>query len=100
MLHLCSRPKNGGQLIILLTAFDTFMTVSVCALYFLAEVRPALPYPVRYRFFAESAFYYENGNSFSLCLATFYGHQVRAQLNEGFFTRGSVCVCVRVYVCV
>lgn len=48
MLHLCSRPKNGGQLIILLTAFDTFMTVSVCALYFLAEVRPALPCPTRF----------------------------------------------------
>lgn len=97
MLHLCSRPKNGGQLIILLTAFHTFMAVSVCALYFLAEVRPALPslpYPVRYRFFAESVFYYENGNSFSLRVATFYGHQVRAQLNEGFFTRASVCVCV------
>lgn len=57
------------------------------------------PYPVRYRFFAESGIYCENGNSFSLRVATFYGHQVWAQLNEGFFTRGSVCVCVRVWVC-
>lgn len=48
MLHLCSRPKNGGQLIILLTAFHTFMAVSVCALYFLAEVRPVLPCTTRF----------------------------------------------------
>lgn len=93
MLHLCSRPKNGGQLIILSIVLWHLFTRSGVIFYFLFFF-----FQQRFaRFFAESGFYCENGNSFATRSDLFMiVRQGRSSMRD-FHSRLYVCVCVCVF---